>query len=199
MPYFVVIRAMERPATFRLGYWHDVDVRVLREPFATLAEAEDAARREAEFEQEYPWTTVYVVEAPHWRRAQHLRDPNDEYYHLHDEIIEAALVDPAGRVLEPAEHLSAFQPPKAPPGPPAASNLPSVAFSDPAVQRTLDALVAAGFEAVVRDHSAYFEDRPLITATEAAAGRARNKVVRMGGYDAVSAQQWQDLLFRTPA
>lgn len=200
MPYFVVIRSIERPATLRPGYQHRNHVRALHEPFATLAQAEDAARRQAEFEQEYPWTAVYVVEAPNWRLAQHLRNPNfEEFEYLHGEIIKALLTDPEGRVPEPTERLSAFQPPKTPPGPPAPSNLPPAAFSDPALQRSLDALVAAGFKAVARDYSVYFQDRPQYRATDAAARWARDEVMRMGGYEVAGGQQWQDLTFRDPA
>lgn len=201
MPYFVVIWAMERPATIRPGDSRRIDVRALETPYATLAEAEHAARRQAELEQEYPWTAVYVVEAPHWRRAQHLSDPNDhEYHRLHGQIHRATMADPEGRVPMPAKRLSAFQPPTAPPGRPAPSALPPATFSDSTVQRALDMLAKAGFETIVHDRSAYFEDRPQYAATVAATERMRAEVMSMGGPSVLRGEQhMQDLLFHSLA
>jgi hypothetical protein len=192
---------MQRPATIRPGTSHSIDVRLLHEPFATLAEAENAARRQAEFEQEYPWTAVYVVEAPHWRRAQHLPNPNDgEYYRRHFAIHRAAMIDPEGRVPDPTDRLSAFQPPKTRPGPVTPSALPPAAFSDPDVQRSLDALVAAGFEAVAYDHSAYFEDRPEYIPAKSAIERLRQQPRRLSGHpQGTTAQRVIDSLIRSPA
>ena len=201
MPYFVAIRAMERPATIRAGDSHRIDVRVLHEPFATLAEAEEAARRRAEIEQEYPWTAVYVVEAPIWRRAQHLPDPNDhEYHRAHQAIHRAATADPDGRVPAPSDARSAFQPPKASPGPPPPSALPPAGFADPALQRALDALASAGFEAIAQGRSAYYEARPQYAPTVAAMERLLDERKRLGGPPpGLTEQQMADELIRSPA
>jgi hypothetical protein len=161
VPYFVVVSWQEKRSVVREGEAERVYTDVLPEAYDTLRAAEQAARQRAEREQPWPWSSVYVVEAANAGRAANMEEPN-RYGRgrANTELAQAAFRDPERRVPEPVERLSAFQPPRTPPGRPQPSALPPAAFMARVVQHALDALAAANFDVVAKEHSAYFPDRP---------------------------------------
>lgn len=199
MPYFVVVHWREKLRTMPVEGSYRTYQEALPEAYDTLAAAEAAARRRAEDEQEWPWTSVYVVEAVNHRRAARINDPNrHERGRAEHAIYDAAIRDPQGRVPEPTERLSAFQPPRVRLSLPAPSSLSPAAFTDPLVGQAFAALLDAGFALVAAGHSAYFEALPSYAPTEAAQARLRAEVQAQGGPSTLSGEQeLQDRLFQS--